>query len=192
MIKKLAKKLRKDECSGEVEVRKRHNIREAVERSADAVTFAEAGLAEEAREILAERDAHARKILVVGHEESFSRPVIEYALGFAERMGYEIVALNVLELPKDSKKMGPYCSLIAKEFENSCEESVAEFYRDAEERGIPFHHIVKFGDLDDCVKEVTQEVKRIEFVISEPEALPEVVSEDEEVVIPVYAVASPA
>jgi len=192
MIKKFKKRFGKADREEAVDVKQRSGLREAVERATDAVTFAEAGFPEHAREILAEPETLGRKILVVGHEDSFSRPVIDYALGFAERMGYEIVALNVLHLPKDSKKVGPYCSLIAKEFQNTCEESIAEFYREAQERGIGFHHVVKVGDPDKCIKEVTDEIRRIEFVISEPEALPEVVAKGEEVVIPVYAVAVPA
>ncbi|SMC27372.1 Universal stress protein family protein [Desulfacinum hydrothermale DSM 13146] len=193
MIKRLKKRFGKGERQrSDVEVEKRSGLRKSVETTMDAATFAEVGMHAEARQIMAEEQAAPRRVLVVGHEGTFSRPVIDYALGFAERMGYEIVALNVLDLPKDSEKVGPYCSLIAKEFENTCEQSVAEFLREAQERGIGFQHVVKVGDPDKCIKDVTHELRRIEFVISEPDALPEVAGKEEEVVIPVYAVASPA
>ncbi len=191
MLKKLAKKFRKqEENKEELEVKKQQNIREAVESATEAITFAEAGLHDEAQRIVQEAETVPKKILVVSHEDWFSKRVVEYALGFAERMGYEIVAMNVLELPQKSETIAPYCSLIEERFKSSSQESVANFSKEAENRNIPFTHIVKVGDLNESIKEAVRELKRVEFVISDPETLPEVAKEKGDDVIPVYAVAS--
>ena len=145
----------------------------------------------EVAEDLVERcEVEQKKILVVGKEEIFSRPVVDYALGFAERMGYEIVALNILPLPTDSPKLAPYCSLISDDFKNKCEESVAHFYRACKEKGIGFQHIVKTGDPEQCIKETHREIKRIEFVICDPEVCPSMAEEVEEGIIPVFCLAN--
>ncbi|SFM65111.1 universal stress protein [Thermodesulforhabdus norvegica] len=188
MLKKITKRFKK----GDVKVEKRSTLREAVEASTEAITFAEAGLGDHARQVMARADAEPKKVLVVSHEDCFSRAVVEYALGFAERMGYEIVAMNVLQIADRPETVAPYCSLIEERFKENAKESVAEFYREAERRGIPFMHMVKVGPLDKCIKEAVGELKRVEFVISEPEAHPEVVHETEKTVIPVYAVSSVA
>ncbi len=131
-----------------------------------------------------------KKILVVGKEEIFSRPVVDYALGFAERMGYEIVALNILPLPTDSPKLAPYCSLIREDFKNKCEESVAQFYKACKEKGIGFQHMMKTGDPEQCIKESHMEIDQIEFVICDPEVCPSIGEEVEEGVIPVFCLAN--
>ncbi len=191
MLKKIAKKFKKqEENKKELDIKKQQNIRETVESMTEAITFAEAGMQAEAQKIMQEAETVPKKILVVSHEDWFSKRVVEYALGFAERMGYEIVAMNVLEIPQKSETIAPYCSLLEEKFKSSSQESVAEFAKEAESRNIPFNHVVKVGELNHCIKEAVQELRRVEFVISDPETLPEVAKEAGEDVIPVYAVAS--
>lgn len=188
MLKKIKKRFKK----GDLKVEKRGRVRESLESTTEAITFAEAGLQEHARQLMEQVEAEPRKVLVVSHEDCFSRPVVEYALGFAERMGYEIVALNVLQLADKPDAMAPYCNLIEERFKATAKESVKEFCGEAERRGIPFSHMVKVGQLEKCIKEAVSELKRVEFVISEPDAHPEVVHNNEQVVIPVYAVSAVA
>ncbi|MGD8995737.1 MAG: hypothetical protein PVH34_11010, partial [Syntrophobacterales bacterium] len=99
MLRKIKKKILKkktvDEKEVKVESRQGQTLRERIENYTEAITFAEAGLQEQAQEIMRAEMAEATKVLVVGHEDTFSQPLVEYAVGFAERMGYEIVALNV-------------------------------------------------------------------------------------------------
>ena len=98
MLGKLKKKILKkkvDENEVEVESRQGQTMREKIESYTEAITFAEAGLQEEAQEIMRAELAEIAKVLVVGHEDTFSKPLVDYAVGFAERMGYEIVALNI-------------------------------------------------------------------------------------------------
>ncbi|QCQ21733.1 universal stress protein [Desulfoglaeba alkanexedens] len=173
----------------QVDITKAGNIKESFEIHMEAATYAEGGMHEAARQVMNAVDSARRKVLVVGHEDRFSKAVMDYALGFAERMGYEIVALNVLPLPKESPRVAPYCSLISREFTSSCEECAVAFRRECERRGIPFVHEVRMGRVEDCIREVHNETRGIEFVISEPDVPPEVVQDGERWVIPVYSLA---
>ena len=187
MLGKLKKKFGKRK---DVEVEKKSTFTEKFDKTMEAITFAEAGAPQVAQQIMEEYEAEPRRVLVVGKEEIFSKPVVEYALGFAERMGYEIVALNILPLPTDSPKLAPYCSLISDDFKNKCEESVSHFYNACKEKGIPFQHVVKTGDPEQCIKETHREIKRIEFVICDPEVCPSMAEEVEEGIIPVFCLAN--
>jgi len=190
MLKRITRKWRKKNRDEEqVKARKKSTLRESVDSHLEAITYAEAGEHALARETLAQLEAQRRKILVVGGEGRFSQPVIEYAVSFAERMGYEIVALNVLPVPAKSPKLAPYCDDLAKEFEVACRESEGQFAQICREKNIPFTHVVRAGDVEECIEEIHSEFRRIEFVISEPDLDPNAVPEGENVVVPVYALA---
>lgn len=70
----------------------------SVEKYQEAVTFAEAGEQEHVKTLFrADADVaqeKAGKLLVVGREGTFSREVIDYAIEMAQRLHYEILALN--------------------------------------------------------------------------------------------------
>ena len=189
MLKKLKKKILKKKTADEQEVtvesRQGQTLRERIENYTEAITFAEAGLQEQAQEIMRAELAEAAKVLVVGHEDSFSKPLVEYAVGFAERMGYEIVALNVSPVRTESTTIGPYCDLLCEEFNKKCQEGIGALCRVCEEKNIPFTHLVKFGEVDDCIKEAHEEMRRVEFVITEPERCPG----EGRVAIPVFCLA---
>ncbi|HDM75627.1 MAG TPA: universal stress protein [Deltaproteobacteria bacterium] len=187
MIKKLKEKLRKKKKEGvEVKSRQAKTLREKIEGHTEAITFAEAGLQTQAQEMIREEIAEKAKVVVVGHDDTFSKEVMDYAIGFAERMGYEIVALNVGPITKpNTEALGPYCDLVRSQFEKRCEENVEAFEKACEEKGIPFRHVVKFGEVDDCIREVHDELKRVEFVIADPESCPE----EGKVAIPVFCMA---
>jgi hypothetical protein len=189
MLKKLKKKILKNKTAdgneGTLESRQGQTMRERIENYTEAITFAEAGLQEQAQEIMRAELAEATKVLVVGHEDTFSKPLVEYAVGFAERMGYEIVALNVSPVRTESTTIGPFCDMLCEEFNKKCQEGVGALCRKCEEKGISFTHMVKFGETDDCIKEAHEEIRRVEFVITEPESCPE----EGRVAIPVFCLA---
>ncbi len=187
MLKRIKDRFKKNK---EVKVERKDTIKERFDKTMEAITFAEAGAPQVAQQIIEQYEAEPRKVLVVGKEEIFSKPVVDYALGFAERMGYDIVALNILPVPTDSPKLAPYCSLIDEEFRNKCEESVAHFYDACREKGISFQHVVKTGDPEQCIREIHQDIKRIEFVICDPEVCPSMAEEVEQGVIPVFCLAN--
>ncbi len=187
MIKKLKEKFRKKKEEGvEVKNRQAETLRDKIEAHTEAITFAEAGLQAQAQEMIREEIAEKAKVVVVGNDDTFSKAVMDYAIGFAERMGYEIVALNVGPITKPSTEaLGPYCDLIRGQFEKRCKDNIEAFEKACEEKGIPFRHVVKFGEVDDCIREVYDELKRVEFVIADPESCPE----EGKVAIPVFCMA---
>ena len=127
------------------------SVSERMDRYAEAVTFAEAGEADIAREVVRQVVEERPKILVLGPEGQFSRPVIDYAVGFAKRTGYEIVALS--------------CSA-----GGTVSDGAEALMHRAAEEDVPCHHVVKYGTSDGCVREIHDEIRRVEFVITEPEA----------------------
>jgi hypothetical protein len=138
-----------------------------------AVTFAEAGQPEQVQDLLlTEKDNEktGAKLLVVGRESTFSQEIIDYALEMAQRMSYEILALNTVPLSCETFKFfsSPRKNL-CKEFQQISEENVRAFQKASETNGIPFSHVVKFIEPDEALEEMKKEFRDIEFVISEAE-----------------------
>jgi hypothetical protein len=189
MLKRLREQILRKTKGEQKEVavknRQAQTLRRSIERQTKAIAFAEAGLHEHAQNLIRAELAEKRKVLVVGHEDTFSQPVIEYALGLAERMGYDIVALNVSPVRTESSSLEPYCDMVCEKFRARSEESVARFRRACKEKGIPFSHMIKFGEVDQCIKEIHQERLRVEFVVTEPESCPD----EGRVTIPVFCMA---
>lgn len=173
--------------ASEVSVRNRQakTLRERFERHSEAITFAEAGLKDYAQELMRAEKAERAKVLVLGHEDTFSRPVVDYAVGFAERMGYEIIALNAHALRTETPLPEPYCTMFREEFSSKCEKGVDAFRQACEKKGIRFTHVVEFREIDQCIKEVCERMRRVEFVITGPESCPE----EGKAAIPVFCMA---
>jgi len=189
MLKKIKKRFgNKNGHEDEVAVKGRQGEtwRERAEAYTEAVTFAEAGLQDEAQAMIRQELAEKPKLLVVGHETNFSDAVIDYAVSFAARMGYDIIALNVAPVRARSDGLEPFCDLLCEQFEANCQASEEKFRRACEAKGVGFTHLVKFGELDDCIKEVHREWRRVEFVVTEPETC----TEEGRVGIPVFCMTS--
>ncbi len=136
-----------------------------------AITFAEAGEHEHAQELLHEQKVEEHKpgkLLVVGGESSFSREVIDYSLEMAERMSYEMVALNTAPLSGGAfKLLSSSRKDICQKFQELAEKNVRPFVEEATKRGITLEHFVKFSEVDEAIDEITKEAGHIEFVVSE-------------------------
>jgi len=125
------------------------------------------------------------RILVVGKEDAFSQKLVEYAVWFAKRMDYELVALSCVPFGREAPKvLSPYREELEKEFKFEAAKGVELMAYRSSTEGVDFRHIVKFGSPDRCIREVHEEIEGIEFVITEPEACPEV---HMEAGIPVFA-----
>ncbi|MEJ2284281.1 MAG: hypothetical protein P8X85_11880 [Desulfobacterales bacterium] len=139
----------------------------------EAITFAEAGQPEHVQEMLTADEGEektAAKLLVVGRESTFSREIIDYALEMAQRMSYEILALNSVALSCETFNLFSLSSnKLCQEFREISEENVRVFQQEAEKKGIHFSHVVKFVEPDEALAEIKREYKDIEFVISEAE-----------------------
>jgi len=128
-----------------------------VDKYQEAVTYAEAGLPEDAQRLFkADQesvDERQGKLLVVGRESRFSEESIKYALDMSS---------ETLDAAFSRNKV---CS----EFRRLSEENVKPFKEMAEKLSIPFSHVVKFCERDTAVEEITKEFKDVEFVISDTE-----------------------
>ncbi|MCK5417831.1 MAG: hypothetical protein KAI93_04975, partial [Desulfobacterales bacterium] len=112
----------------------------------------------------------ARRLLVVGRESVFSKEIIDYAIEMAERLSYEIIALNTAPLSCDTYKLfASSRNKICEDFKNLSEKNIKAFQETAEKKGIPFTHVVKFSESYDVLKEIKVEIGEFEFVVSEIE-----------------------
>jgi hypothetical protein len=118
-----------------------------------------------------------RKILVIGNEDKFSEEVMDYTVHLAERLDYDILALNVSPTVWNGEAFKQRAMASAKALKHK-----------ALQRGIRSEHVVKFGDLGASVEELNLQTKRIEFVITDSGVNREEVGR--EVTVPLFSVVS--
>ncbi len=143
-----------------------------MDRQQEAITFAETGELEHARELFHEQPGKesAAKLLVVGREGSFSREIIDYALEMAQRMCYEIIALNTAPLSCETFKLfSSSRDEVCREFKSLSEENAGIFQQAAAEKGIPFQHVIMYCETDEALDAVCKEYGDVTLVISESE-----------------------
>jgi len=102
----------------------------------EAITFAQAGESEYAMETMVEqREEHSpTKLLVMGRESTFSKEIIDYALEMAQRMSYEILALNTAPLSCETFKLfSSSHNQVCQEFKNMSEKNAGLFQEAASE-----------------------------------------------------------
>jgi hypothetical protein len=155
-------------------IKKRVNgLNTKMEEYQEVITFAESGHQEQAQRRMDSEvvEEEASKLLVVGRESTFSREVIDYVLEMAQRMSYEIIALNTAPLSCDtfSKMFSPSQKRLCEDFQSLSEENVRAFRERAAEQGVAFAHVVKFSEPDEALEEMKREHTGIEFVVSEAE-----------------------
>lgn len=136
----------------------------------EAITFAEAGEPEHALAAVAEQteEQQTMQLLVVGRESSFSKEIVDYALDMAQRMSYDILALNTAPFSGNTFKLfSDSCDQLCEEFKSLSEKNATMFQQTAAEKGIAFDHIVMFSETKDALQEITNNNKNIAFVVSE-------------------------
>ncbi|MBW2090812.1 MAG: hypothetical protein JRI34_01645 [Deltaproteobacteria bacterium] len=145
-------------------------LSETVDRLTEAVTYAEAGVPEQAISTLKREAQEPSKILVVGRGYTFSRELKDYAIGLANRLGYEIVAVNSRDTSIDSLPFhAPFRDRLRQDFITRAKEAAAEFEAQAKAAGIGFTHVIKFGEGVDIIRELHREFKKLEYVVTEPD-----------------------
>lgn len=133
-----------------------------------AVTFAEANELDHAIEIAEEYERkHRTTLLVVGRKAGFSREIIDYALEMAERMSYDILALNAAPLSCETFQMLSQRKHACAEFKQMAEENADLFRTASIEKGIPFTHVVRFNELEKAIMSLCRKNKDVAFVVSE-------------------------
>jgi len=136
----------------------------------EAITFAEAGESDYAMETMAEQreEQEPTRLLVMGRESDFSKEIIDYALEMAQRMSYEILALNTAPLSCETFKLfSSSRNQVCEEFKSMSEKSASLFREAAAEKGIPFDHVVMFSEPEEALESINREHKDIAFVVSE-------------------------
>ena len=136
----------------------------------EAITFAEAGESDYAMETMAEQreEQEPTRLLVMGRESDFSKEIIDYALDMAQRMSYEILALNTAPLSCETFKLfSSSRNQVCEEFKSMSEKSAGLFQEAAAEKGIPFNHVVMFSEPEEALESINREHKDIAFVVSE-------------------------
>ena len=139
----------------------------------EAITFAQAGESDYAMDTMAEqvqqREAQEpTRLLVMGRESTFSKKIIDYALDMAQRMSYEILALNTAPLSCETFKLfSSSHNQVCQEFKIMSEKNARLFQEAASEKGIPFDHVVMFSEPEEALESINREHKDIAFVVSE-------------------------
>lgn len=109
-----------------------------------------------------------RKILVVGKGHTFSAGVMDYAINLAARLDYDLIALNVNPALKASGKFfSPYFLRLRQKFTQQARAAWASIAEDLEFSGIHGQQVVKFGEVARAVEDLSAEIKRIDFVITD-------------------------
>lgn len=161
-LQNLLKRWRRPQKPSKVEVTRQRHLGAEYEETMMAVAFAEAGAQQEALALLQRRGS--RKILVLGQEDTFSDAVMDYATLLAERLGYELVALNV---GTPAANVSPFGMHLQEEFQQKAQAAAALLEQKAARKNIPCTHVVKFGDVGKAVEEINQKYRRIELVITD-------------------------
>ncbi len=166
-IKKFLERRQQPHKPPEVEVRRQSSLQDDYDQAMLAVSFAEAGAPEQARQVM--RQCGRRKILIVTREDAFTEPVMEYATSLAERLGYELIALNVGGAASDEAASG--CQQHMQEgFQRRTATSFVVLNQKAAARNIPITHVVKYGDVGRAVADINREYRRVELMITDSRA----------------------
>jgi nucleotide-binding universal stress UspA family protein len=163
-IKKLLERRQQPHKPPEVEVKRQSSLQDDYEQAMMAVSFAEAGAPEQALEVMRQRGR--RKILVLTQADAFTEPVMEYATSLAERLGYELIAVNVGGAASDKAASG-YQQHMQEEFERRAAAAFAVLQQKAAARNIVVTHVVKFGDVGTAVADINREYRRVELMITD-------------------------
>jgi hypothetical protein len=163
-LKKFLKWKDRPQKPPEVEVQRQQHLQDDYEQAMLAISFAEAGAPDQAVEVM--RHYGKRKILVVTQEDAFTESIIDYATGLAERLGYELIALNVGSAPSD-KVVSAYQEHMREGFQKQAVQAAAPLAEKAAARHIGFTHVVKFGDVAQAVAAIKREYRRIELLITD-------------------------
>jgi altronate dehydratase len=108
------------------------------------------------------------KLLVMGRESAFSKEIIDYSLEMAQRMSYDIMALNTAPLSCETFKLfSSSRNQVCEEFKSMSEKNAAMFQQAAAEKGIAFDHIVMFSETEEALESITKEHRDVAFVVSE-------------------------
>jgi DNA-binding NtrC family response regulator len=110
------------------------------------------------------------RLLVLGEQSEFPKDLVDYALDMAERLSYEVIALNAAGFSQQTFRSFPGArDKVCQDFMAVSEVNVLSFRAVAAEKGIPFSHLVKLSSADEAIAEVRDQVGDIDYVVCEGE-----------------------
>ena len=113
-------------------------------------------------------DAYHGKLVVVGRESEFPTDLVAYALDMAERLSYEIVALNTAPLSCETFKFfSSSRNRLCEDFRSLSEQNAGAFRDEVLRRGLSFTHVIKFCGIDEALTELQKEIGGIDFIVSD-------------------------
>jgi hypothetical protein len=170
-IKGLFSRGEEGDQSGLIRRSRTADVARRLERYAEAAGLAQGGAQDAAQELIRREIRERPKILVVGLGPGFSPRLVEYAVGFAKRMAYEIVAVNCAGLAhRAPQRLSAYQEDLFQEFKGRAARGVEFLAARATEQGVPFQHVVRSDSVEHCVRELEEEIGRVHFVLGEAEA----------------------
>jgi len=170
--------------------RKLATLAERLTSYAEVAAISEGGQIQFAQDLIRQELLQRPKVLMVGGPEGFSRPLMEYAVGFAKRMGYEIVALSCLPMGRERKEiLAPAGTDRSQGAGGNVAVGVERLVRLAEEAGVPCRHVAMTGSLDRCIGKLLREIHRVMFVLTEADGELEMGLDP---LVPVYSLSKPS
>lgn len=143
-----------------ISLRQGGSWRETLETYGEAMTLAEAGEGDLARQVLGEFHAEHRKILVLAEAGGLPEGMAAYSVNLAERLGFDLVLLSVGQPERRRADCEAQACAAAR-----------ELFEEAARREVRCAHIVRQGKRDEVLNAVSMELRRVEFVItSRPQA----------------------
>ncbi len=137
----------------------------------DPQEAAEASLLAKGLSVPAELVRENRKIVLVSQEPGFSEAVLQYAVNLAERLGYDLLAVNIGPAATGTNWLaGIKQWLMQLRFRQQAWRRVRSAQQRLAAKGLGFEHQVCFGDLGATIERLNQTKKRIEFVLNAAEA----------------------
>ena len=174
-IKGLFSRGEEGDQSGLIRRSRTADVARRLERYAEAAGLAQGGAQDAAQELIQREIRERPKVLVVGRGPNFSSRLVEYAVGFAKRMAYEIVAVNCAGFAHGSlQTLSPYQEDLFQEFKGRAASGVELLAASAAEQGVPFRHVVRPDSVGHSVRELEEEIGRVHFVLGEAEATREI------------------
>jgi len=143
-----------------ISLQQRGGWREAFEAYGEALSLAEAGEHDLAREVLGEFHAEHRKILVLAEADGLPDGMAAYSVNLAERLGFDLVLLSVGLPGRRPDEFAAQAAAVAQ-----------ELFEESARREVRCAHILRQGKRDEVLSAVSMELRRVEFVItSRPQA----------------------
>lgn len=132
---------------------------------------AEASLLAKGLSVPVEMIRENRKIMVVSQEPGFSEPVWQYAVNLAERLGYDLLLVNVGPAAEGGGWLaGLQYRWLQWRFRLRARRLVRQAAKQLAAKGLGLEHQVWFGDLRLAIERLNQARRRIEFVLNAAEA----------------------